>query len=160
MRIWTIHPKYLDSKGLVALWREALLAQAVLRGQTRAYARHPQLTRFRRSRTPIRGIAAYLRTVHAEGERRGFKFDIDKIARAGHVERIPVTRGQLEYEWGHFMAKLLKRDTQRYADLTSARKIDPHPLFKIIPGGVEDWEKIQDAGPTTGRSRRLPCGRS
>jgi len=31
MRLWTIHPKYLDRQGLLALWREALLAQKVLR---------------------------------------------------------------------------------------------------------------------------------
>lgn len=30
-----MHPRYLDAKGLVALWREALLVQAVLRGETR-----------------------------------------------------------------------------------------------------------------------------
>lgn len=126
----------------MALWREALLAQAVLKGQTKAYARHPQLIRFRQSRTPIRGIAAYLRIVHAEGSRRGFKFDVDKIARGGHVECMVVTRGQIEYEWNHFMAKLLKRDIQRFIHLKSVRKIDPHPLFKIIRGGVEDWEKI------------------
>jgi hypothetical protein len=29
-RIWSLHPKYLDARGLVALWREGLLAQAVL----------------------------------------------------------------------------------------------------------------------------------
>ena len=126
----------------MALWREALLAQAILKGQTKAYARHPQLIRFRQSRTPIRGIAAYLRIVHAEGSRRGFKFDIDKIARGGHVECMVVMRGQIKYEWDHFMAKLLKRDIQRFIHLISVRKIDSHPLFKIIQGGVEDWEKI------------------
>lgn len=126
----------------MALWREALLAQAILKGQTKAYARHPQLIRFRQSRTPIRGIAAYLRIVHAEGSRRGFKFDIDKIARGGHVECMVVMRGQIKYEWDHFMAKLLKRDIQRFIHLKSVRKIDSHPLFKIIQGGVEDWEKI------------------
>ena len=126
----------------MALWREALLAQAILKGQTKAYARHPQLIRFRQSRTPIRGIAAYLRIVHAEGSRRGFKFDIDKIARGGHVECIIVMRGQIKYEWDHFMAKLLKRDIQRFIHLKLVRKIDSHPLFKIIQGGVEDWEKI------------------
>ena len=126
----------------MALWREALLAQAILKGQTKAYARHPQLIRFRQSRTPIRGIAAYLRIVHAEGSRRGFKFDIDKIVRGGHVECMVVMRGQIKYEWDHFMAKLLKRDIQRFIHLKSVRKIDSHPLFKIIQGGVEDWEKI------------------
>ena len=142
MRLWTLHPKYLDSKGLVALWREGLLAQAVLRGQTKAYERHPQLMRFRKSRTPIKGIAAYLRIVHSEGKRRGFKFDVGKIARGGKVERLTVTRGQIKYEWDHFMAKLLKRDPKRFLDLMSVQRIDPHPLFKIIQGGVEDWEKI------------------
>lgn len=36
MRLWSIHPRYLDTKGLVALWRETLLlAQAVLFGNTK-----------------------------------------------------------------------------------------------------------------------------
>jgi len=134
---------YLDSKGLVALWREALLAQAIFKGDTKAYARHPQLVRFWQSRTPIKSIAAFLRIVHAEGSRRGFKFDIDKIGQGGHVECIAVTRGQINYEWDHFMAKLLMRDPQRFKELKSVRKIDPNPLFKIIQGGVEEWEKIK-----------------
>ena len=40
-------------QGLVALWREALLARAVLRGKTRGYRHHPQLHRFRASATPV-----------------------------------------------------------------------------------------------------------
>jgi hypothetical protein len=47
MRIWSIHPKYLDIKGLVALWREALLAKHVLEGRTKGYRNHPQLDRFK-----------------------------------------------------------------------------------------------------------------
>ncbi|MDA8121303.1 MAG: pyrimidine dimer DNA glycosylase/endonuclease V [Deltaproteobacteria bacterium] len=141
MRLWSFHPKYLDSKGLVALWREALLAQAVLRGRTKAYARHPQLIRFRQTPTPGGSIAAYLEIVHAEGCRRGFKFDIGRIARSGCVEGMTVTRGQLHYEWDHFMTKLLKRDPRRAIDLRSVRKIDPHPLLTVVQGGVEDWEK-------------------
>jgi hypothetical protein len=147
VRLWTIHPKYLDSKGLVALWREALLAQAVLIGKTKAYVRHPQLRRFLESPTPTGSIAAYLRLVHAEGSRRGFNFDIGKIARGGQMQRITVTRGQIDYEWDHFMAKLLKRDPQRFIDLKSVRKIYPHPLFKIVKGGVEDWEKHATGRP-------------
>ena len=141
MRLWSFHPKYLDSKGLAALWREALLAQAVLKGLTKAYAQHPQLLRFRQMRTPIRGIAAFLRVVHAEGSRRGFRFDVDKIARGGDVECMTVTRGQIKYEWEHLMAKLRLRNPRRYTELMSVRKIDPHPLFKVVRGGVEDWEK-------------------
>jgi hypothetical protein len=33
MRLWSLHPEYLDANGLVALWREALLAQAFLQGK-------------------------------------------------------------------------------------------------------------------------------
>lgn len=142
VRLWSIHPKYLDTKGLVALWREALLAQAILKGKTKGYARHPQLIRFRQSPTPISAIAAYLRTVHAEGKRRGFKFDVDKIAGGGRVERMTVTHEQIAYEWEHFMTKLWRRDPQRFLNLKLVRKISVHPLFKIVHGGVEEWEKM------------------
>ncbi|WP_245747334.1 pyrimidine dimer DNA glycosylase/endonuclease V [Frateuria terrea] len=47
MHLWTPHPKHLDRQGLLALWREGLLARAVLRGQTRGYRQHPPLERFR-----------------------------------------------------------------------------------------------------------------
>ena len=147
MRLWTVHPKYLDARGLVALWREALMAQAVLRGRTNGYARHPQLVRFRRSRRPVRCIAAFLRTVQAEGARRGYAFDAGKIARGGRVEPIDVTRGQLEFEWAHLLDKLQRRDPERFEALVAVRRMEPHPLFRIVPGGVEDWEK-------SGRDRR------
>lgn len=32
MRLWSLHPSYLDAVGLVALWREGLLARKVLQG--------------------------------------------------------------------------------------------------------------------------------
>jgi len=126
----------------VALWREALLAQAILKGKTKGYTRHPQLMRFRQSSTPICAIAAYLRTVYAEGKRRGFKFDVDKIAESGRVERMTVTQEQIAYEWEHLMAKLRRRDPQRFLDLKLVRKISAHPLFEIVHGGVEEWEKM------------------
>ncbi len=141
MRLWTFHPKYLDARGLVALWREALLAQAVLRGRTRGYTSHPQLARFRRARTPLRCIAAFLRTVRAEGARRGYAFDAGKIARGGRTEPIDTTRGQLEYEWAHLLDKLRRRNPERFDALGTVRHVEPHPLFRIVPGGVEDWEK-------------------
>ena len=79
MRLWSIHPTYLDSRGLVALWREALLAQAVLRGLTAGYRAHPQLERFKRARDPVAAVGAYLRTVHDEAAVRGNRFDSSKI---------------------------------------------------------------------------------
>ena len=75
MRLWTLHPRYLDSQGLVALWREALLARAVLRGRTRGYRHHPQLNRFRGAPNPVTCLNAYLRIVYDESVRRGYSFD-------------------------------------------------------------------------------------
>lgn len=43
MRLWSLHPSLLDRAALIAGWREALLAQKVLRGQTTGYRHHPQL---------------------------------------------------------------------------------------------------------------------
>jgi hypothetical protein len=66
MRLWTLHPRYLDAQGLVALWREALLARAVLRGETRGYRHHPQLLRFQAHAQPRTAISVFLAGVHAE----------------------------------------------------------------------------------------------
>ena len=140
MRLWTLHPRYLDPRGLVALWREALLAQAVLRGQTRGYVQHPQLIRFRASRLPVSAIAAYLRVVQAEATRRGYHFDAGKITRGGRVDRIPVTRGQIDYEWKHLKQKLGQRAPAWLAALKIRTRPQPHPLFRIVSGKVADWE--------------------
>ena len=154
MRLWTFHPKYLDARGLGALWREALLAQAVLRGRTEGYARHPQLLRFRRSRTPLRHIAEYLRAVHAEGKRRGYSFDAGKIGRGGRIEPLCATRGQLRYEWSRLSEKLRCRDPGRFAALRKVRRVEPHPSFRIVAGGVEDWERTGNSAA----ARRLAKG--
>lgn len=140
MRLWTLHPKYLDVRGLVALWREALLAQAVLGGQTRGYTCHPQLIRFRDSASPVESMGSYLRAVHAEATRRGYRFDVTKIASFCCVELIVVTRGQFDYEWAHLKAKLRIRAPSWLARLEPVSCPKPHPLFHIVPGAVADWE--------------------
>jgi hypothetical protein len=143
MRLWTLHPRYLDARGLVALWREALLAQAVLSGQTRGYTRHPQLIRFRESSSPAAAIASYLIAVHAEAARRGYCFDAAKIALAGCAEPvapITATRGQLSYEWAHLRTKLCNRAPAWLAGIGPRRRPVTHPLFRIVPGPVAAWE--------------------
>jgi hypothetical protein len=141
MRLWTLHPKYLDARGLVALWREGLLAQAVLRGQTKGYTHHPQLVRFRQRPSPVGAIAGYLRDVHAEAAARGYCFDPGKIVRARRDGPIAVPRGQLDYEWQHLLAKVKARDPAWAVRLEPVRRPRPHPLFRIVAGGVADWEK-------------------
>ena len=140
MRLWTLHPKHLDARGLVALWREGLLAQAVLRGLTKGYTKHPQLARFRQSRAPVAYIGWYLSAVHAEAVARGYHFDRRKIVRRGRGERLRTTMGQLEYEWRHLAAKLAVRDRAWLARLQKVRRPDAHPSFRVVPGPVEDWE--------------------
>ena len=140
MRLWTLHPRYLDAKGLVALWREALLAQKVLCGKTRGYRHHPQLLRFSRSKKPLAAIADYLHSVHAESVRRGYRFDRAKIIRPRSRARLRETSGQLLYEWDHLRRKLERRDPARLKKLAGVKVPRAHPLFRIISGGVREWE--------------------
>lgn len=139
MRIWSLHPRYLDQKGLVACWRETLLAQKVLAVGTTGYRSHPQLERFRAAADPLAAIGSYLHGIHAESLERGYRFDAAKILTAGDSDRLDVTAGQLRYEAGHLRGKLLDRDPGRVADLPEDP--EPHPLFRVIPGDVESWEK-------------------
>jgi hypothetical protein len=141
MRLWTLHPKYLDARGLVALWREALLAQKVLLGGTRGYRRHPQLIRFAGTKNPPAALAAYLKAVHAEAVKRGYNFNATKIGRRKFHGKIKETRGQLLYEWRHLKRKLRQRDPKRLRELDAVKIPAPHPLFRIFPGRVREWEK-------------------
>lgn len=145
MRLWSLHPKYLDQKGLTAVWREGLLAQKVLRGETRGYRSHPQLTRFRESGKPVAAVGAYLWAVYDEAGRRGYAFNARKIKSSRCILRLPVNRGQLIFEWRHLRAKLSRRDRKKNLELRAVLRPRPHPLFRIIPGGVEAWERSPDA---------------
>lgn len=141
MRLWSLHPKYLDARGLVALWREALLAQAVLCGETKGYRHHPQLDRFRDSPEPVGTIGAYLQEVCREAGQRGYSFDRSRIRRPRPAASLPVTSGQIALEWKHLLAKLAERDParcERWRDITEP---DCHPLFQVVAGAVEAWER-------------------
>ena len=142
MRIWSLHPCYLDAKGLVALWRETLLAKHVLAGDTRGYRHHPQLQRFQVAAEPLRAIHAYLGAVHAEACTRGYRFDASKFTAVGPVPAIPVTRGQMAYEWQHLRHKLQQRDSARWAACRDwpPESLMAHPLFRVVDGDVEAWE--------------------
>jgi hypothetical protein len=139
MRLWTLHPKHLDARGLVAVWREGLLAQAVLRGQTLGYRQHPQVTRFRNARGPLSSISWYLRVVQQEATSRGYKFDITKVGRGTSRARLVATTGQLKFEWRHLRAKLAVRDRGWLRALRRAR-LEAHPMFRIVPGPIASWE--------------------
>jgi len=143
MRLWTLHPRYLDAKGLVAAWREALLAQKVLQGGTRGYTRHPQLARFQSHPRPVPAVAAYLAGLAEEAECRGYHFDTSKISRGRVRGLMDETEGQLLLEWKHLRAKLRARSPAVFRETEKVVMPDPHPLFRIVPGGVRDWEKAR-----------------
>jgi hypothetical protein len=144
VRLWSLHPEYLDPQGLVALWREALLAREVLRGNTTGYRHHPQLDRFRKHTAPISAINAYLAAVHAEALKRGYSFDCSKLAPVRRPVRLTTTSGQLSYESKHLGRKLRARNRasyRRFLGRCSRRGLRAHPLFRVVPGAVQEWER-------------------
>jgi hypothetical protein len=148
MRLWSLHPRYLDAKGLVALWREALLAKAVLNNRTRGYRHHPQLHRFRSHPAPRSAINAFLAEVLNEAESRGYAFDRSKVGPVRRAAALPVTRGQIDCEWRHLLAKLSTRSPALYRRWRSMRRPECHPLFRARPGAVEAWEKARPKAKT------------
>ncbi|MFI5237709.1 MAG: pyrimidine dimer DNA glycosylase/endonuclease V [Ignavibacteriales bacterium] len=142
MRIWSLHPKYLDAKGLVALWRETLLAKFVLEGKTKGYKHHPQLERFKKVNNPLECINQYLAHVYSEAMARGYDFNKKKIDWDFESTKLTVTKGQLKYESEHLLKKLKKRDQNKFNQLISISNIETHPLFYKVTGVIEDWEKI------------------
>ena len=92
-------------------------------------------------------INFYLSIVLEEAQRRGYRFDPEKVdwERCGHCElSINVSRGQVEYEKDHLLAKLKLRDLPKYESLVELPEFEVHPVFRIVEGGVEEWEKRSD----------------
>ena len=142
MRIWSIHPKYLDSKGLVALWREALLAKHVLEGNTKGYRNHPQLHRFKILDSPLVAINQYLGAVYEEALIRQYNFDQAKFYQSKKELVMTVTKEQIDYEFKHLLLKLKTRDRKIYNKIKNNNLIEPHPIFSVLKGPIESWEII------------------
>ena len=161
MRLWTVHPQYLDTKGLLAAWREGLLAQKVLLGQTRGYNRHPQLQRFQARSSPVRCIGCYLIGIANEARRRGYNFDRTKICVTVFRGKLTETRGQLLFEWSHLKRKLRRRSPKSYRLCCKIDAPRAHPVFRIVPGAIQEWEKTKPQRrktSRTSRNRRGPGG--
>ncbi len=142
MRIWSLHPKYLDSKGFVALWRETLLAKKVLEGNTKGYKNHSQLVRFKALADPNNAINYYLSELYAHSVERGYNFNKDKFCHDAYPIMMEVTDKQLAYEFAHLLNKLEVRDEPRFEELKSLSEIEPHPMFQVVTGEIESWEVV------------------
>jgi hypothetical protein len=148
MRLWSVHPSYLDVQGLSGLWRETLLAKKVLSGLTKGYKNHPQLNRFKNHKKSLVAINCYLFFIWTEADKRGYSFDRTKISETldiGGIELIDVNQGQVQYEFSHLMKKIKERSPEWYGKLNikeSEKKILIHPIFKQVSGGIEAWEKL------------------
>lgn len=124
------------------MWREGLLAQAVLAGRTSGYRHHPQLVRFRAHPDPPAAVARFLGGIAAEAHQRDYRFDTAKIQAPPATFPIEETDGQLRYEWSHLLCKLRQRSPAVYQTWHELVSPDPHPLFVIVPGPVRDWERV------------------
>lgn len=143
MRLWSIHPKYLDRAGILALWRESLLAQKVLQGKTKGYKNHSQPRRFKDYLPPEKALANYLFEIWKESSRRGYNFNRKKIGIVKRITKISVTSDQIRYEYDRLIDKLKSRNPLKYKKITKVKNVEPHPLFKIKKGQLEEWEKIK-----------------
>jgi len=143
MRLWSLHPRYLDWKGLGAVWREGLLAQAVLLGKTRGWKSHPQLDRFKGHEDPIAAIGFYLLKIQEEARMRGYDYNHLKVGKPlEEVKRIQITDGQLAHEYIVLMERLAQRAPKKYIELKekTTEIPQPHPIFIVVEGDVEPWE--------------------
>jgi len=147
MRLWSLEASCLDSKGLVAAWREGLLAQKVLEGGTKGYRNHPQLERFSARPDGQRLLALFLAELEAEARRRGYAFDREKIHGLGATSRKPapirVTEGQLCYEYELLRSKLELRDRAWLAKLPPYGEVGAAGVFEVVPGPIEVWERTR-----------------
>ncbi|MBT4551940.1 hypothetical protein HOC37_03025 [bacterium] len=148
MRLWSIHPKYLDSVALVALWREGLLAKKVLAGKTKGYKNHPQLIRFKNTNNPIKSINCYLSIIYDESIKRKYQFNVNLINYTNKISlKIPITTKQLEYEFHHLLKKYERRNQNFFNKIYKISKILQNPLFNVQVGKIASWEKTSQDPP-------------
>jgi hypothetical protein len=61
-----------------------------------------------------------------------------------NASRVAVTSGQLEHEWRHMLGKLRARSPERYRRWRGLESPEAHPMFEVVAGPVEPWERQGD----------------
>lgn len=144
MRIWSIHPVNLDTKGLCGAWRE-LLGAIKSCDPSVGYSRHSQLIRWRNATDSIEmmrnALAHYGLTLYQEAKRRKYHFNVNKLKPYLIAPKpiLPVNVGQFEYEWEFLRKKCLTRNP----DWVMIKK-EVNPMFVLRDGGIEPWEHIKE----------------
>ncbi len=151
MRLWSLHPKYLDQQGLCGLWREAIMARNALEAyanQTEhSHKNHPQLDRFK-SANPAE-VNFYLYIIYQDSQERGYNFDsslldLDLASETKETckNSISVTSGQVDFEILHLSNKLEERNSTEKCNQLDCNGIpDLHPLFYMVNGDKVNWER-------------------
>lgn len=153
-RLWSLHPGYLDQKGLGACWKEAKGAQTSLMNPDAGGQQHSALIRFRAHHDPVGAIGAYMRSLWVEAAlRRNYRYNYKLIAQPNPPSEVyetnfamPVTKGQVQYEAEFLREKINKRDGLPRLYLPSPNTLEAirlHPLFYMVEGDVEDWERVK-----------------
>jgi len=155
LRLWSIHPRYLDWMGLGALWRESLLAQTVLAGETRGWRNHPQLGRFKDHPESMDAIGFYLLKIREEAGFRGYSYDGSKIRRpVNRVALTSITTGQLLHEFSLLLERTRLRTPAWHEMLRKVYDLPKaHPLFEVVEGDVGGWEVSYWRGGSASKGR-------
>ena len=168
-RLWSIHPSYLDQKALQACWREGLGAQKAIKANLDkakcGYQHHSALARFMATNDPLAAIGWFLVSIQEEAERRGYKYNRQLILEPDKLTLMTVTQMQSEYEWWWLGQKLAAR-SERYRDShrfyeNRFQNGNPvvNPIFSVLPGFVEEWEKMKCGVVTyVGLGKEKQCG--
>lgn len=132
MRLWSIHPKYLDKHALIALWREGLLAQKALSGKGLVDEANVQLVRFKKSANPVRAIGSYLSFVASEGAKQGCKLNHERILQPNFEAKFMTTDvAQMELEVEQLKARMKTRNKDKFKLLTDVHKFEANPVFTL-----------------------------
>ncbi|WMT50842.1 MAG: pyrimidine dimer DNA glycosylase/endonuclease V [Ferroplasma sp.] len=146
MRLWSIDFSYLDRQGLLACWRESLLARNVLYGLTKGYKNHPQISRFKLSGEPVTAINTYIYYLFLESKERNYSFNESKLeySMINRDFHIPVTAGQVTYEFKLLLSKLKTRSQENFNRVKGIDRPATCSLFIQVEGNIENWERVKD----------------
>ena len=125
-----------------------MLAQKVLKGETKSHENHPRLKKSKAHPHSQYAIANYLVEIWKESKRREYNFNKEKIGYTKIVEKIPITQSELRYEFDLLRDGTKKRTPSRHKDLLSVKKSNAIRFLKSRTGGapIHFWKLFCEWG--------------